>query len=114
MDGFWQWYASQLGSAYLLSKARAVVKAQGCIRRAEAGTAGRTEGEVQVAREEAAPVYLRRRVEGGEAMPKVRLCGFENRRRREEQEGERRAVCEYVVRLMPEQLWVELLGGLKG
>ena len=76
----------------------------------------KTEAEAQRAREEAAPAWLRGRVERGEALPSVEVVEqawwwwwwWWDR----EQER-RRAVCEYVLRHMKEDPFVELVQYLR-
>ena len=71
----------------------------------------RTEAETQRAREEAAPAWLRGRVERGEALPSVEVVeqagGQESK-----QEEELGAVCEYLMRDLKPDLSIELMAGL--
>ena len=73
----------------------------------------KTRAQAQQAREEAAPAWLRGRVGRGEALPVVEVVGQRRRRRREqEEEEELGAVCEWLVRSVPEDLYVEMMEGL--
>ncbi len=107
-----QWYEGELQRAALLSKARAVVDATESISKAPEKVGAKTEAEAQAAREEAAPAYLRGRVGRGEALPWVEVEEGQAGQTEEEEE-ERRAVLEYAVKDMPEDLHVELMEGLR-
>ena len=105
-----QWLEGELERAALLSKARAVVDATESISKAPEKVGAKTRGEAQRAREEAAPAWLRGRVERGEALPSVEVVEQAGGQKEEE---EREAVYEYIVRHMKEDLCIELAEGMR-
>lgn len=112
-----QWYKGEWSKPFLLFKARAVVNATEIISKAPKKVKTKTEAEGQKAREGAAPVYLRSRVKRWGRLPAVTVMGQRNPqgadKEAEAREAERRAVLEYVVRRMNEDLFVEMMQGLR-
>jgi hypothetical protein len=89
-----------------------VVDATESISKAPEKVGAKTRGEAQRAREEAAPAWLRGRVERGEALPSVEVVEQAGGQEAEEEE-EVGAVCEYLVRDLKPDLHIELMAGLR-
>ena len=105
--------------AYLLAKARGMVDGARVINKCPAAAEGRTRGEAKRKRVEAAPHYLKGRVERDEELPEVEV----KKGRASSQGGdvggaafkqeELRAVVMFVVKELKAELVVELLQALK-
>ena len=75
-----------------------------------------TEAEAQQAREEAAPAYLKGRVERHEQLPYMQVewfGGYGEGEQEEDQELERWTVYMYILILLKHDLFVELMEGLR-
>ena len=107
----WQWYEGELEKPYWLSKARAVLDATHSITKAPDKVHAQTQAQAQRAREEAAPTWLRGRVSTGEASPTVEVVGRAWHYNGDEEE--RSAVCGWLVSVMSEDLYLELMEGLR-
>ena len=107
--GGWQWFAHDADKVPMLRRVRAVQEAIDRINKAPLRAKAKTKFESQVAREEAAPTYLRARVRTGGPLPMLQVSG----ERRGVEDEERQVVCEYVVRGMKEELFAELMEGLR-
>lgn len=90
-----------------------MAEARECVINAAGKVKARTRGEVQRAREKAAPTYLKGRVERGRALPEVEVVRQVVKRKERREEEERAAVCEYVVRWMSADLYVEMMQALR-
>lgn len=86
----------------MLSKARAVVD----------GTVKISKAQAKLMQEQAAPPYLNRRVEAGEALPALEVVGQPGQQEEEEEE-ERKEVLEYVLTTLAEDLYIELMESLR-
>ena len=100
--------------AYTLAKARCMSDAALAIEKTPSAAGARTPEEVQCKRMEAAPLCLRGRVEGGEALPEV---GVEEARTEEqgrgeggcEKEEELREVARFALEALKAELFVEYM-----
>lgn len=106
-----QWYQGEVEKPYLLTKARAMVDASETIKKVSEVMGAKTEGEAQQAREEAARVYLKERVRMGDALPEVEVVWQGTMPRRLEKE--RMAVSIFVTCWLKDDLYVELMQGLR-
>ena len=95
---------------YMLAKARGMVDGTDAIKKCPAAIRAKTPDEAKQRRVEAAPMFLRRRVEREEELPKVEV-------RREEEEShkaeELRAVAEHLARELKAELVVEVMEMLR-
>ena len=99
--------------AYLLARAHAMREAVDSITKCPAATRARTAEEAKAKRVEAAPAYLRSRVEEDEALPEVRITGGGAAVAGLAPGGELPAVMEHVMWELKRELVVELIGFIR-
>lgn len=123
-----QWYEDTVWRCYVLAKARALADHWEGIGRAAEAVGAKTKGGAMRARKQAAPRYLRGRVVRGQRLPRLKmvpqpeatyLAGrYETRmgpgrKTLWEWEEECLAVSVFVVRRLTQDLFVELMHGLR-
>jgi hypothetical protein len=69
-----------------------------------------SKAQTKLIQEQAAPAYLKRRVEAGAALPSLEVVGQPGQ---EEEEEERKEMLAYVLMMLPEDLYIELVESLR-
>lgn len=68
-----------------------------------------SKAQTKLIQEQAAPAYLKRRVEAGAALPSLEVVGQPG----QEEEEERKEMLAYALMMLPEDLYIELVESLR-